>query len=365
MTAPLGRGCHRYDVGLWPNSSVRRPGREWSVPAEAAQPATVLPRQLIAPLTIRVIDGHRCERDRGDFTGLRLRELFQGTDSMQDPLDGGPARDLTSLAQIHYDATVHRIRRVVLSAWFQFAFLERLPAPAGCQQRAFCLFRGCILVEEVAITANELVQRPHLRAIVRRLVVSLLFANVIPGLLFYLCFVVGNVWLALSVALAWCYGAMLWRLFTKRRSSGLLWLTVIGLTARTALAAGTGSTFLYFIQPAVGDTLTALVFLISLATATPVVARVAADFYPMTAEVSQRPRIKRLFWNLTLLWAGICLVRAGVTMWLLHALTLPTYVTVRTMVNPSIALTGAALTLALAVRVARRESLLHAGIRIA
>jgi hypothetical protein len=218
---------------------------------------------------------------------------------------------------------------------------------------------------EAAITAVEPIQRPHLRAIVRRLGVNLLFANVVPGVLFYLCFVVFNVWLALAVALGWCYAAMLWRKCTNRRASGLLWLTVIGLTARTVLAAGTGSTFLYFIQPALGDALTAMVFLVSLLTATPVVARVAADFYPMTSEVSQRPRVRQLFWNLTLLWAGICLVRAGVTVWLLQALSLSTFVTVRTMVNPSIAVTGAALTLLLAVRVARRESLLHAAYRIA
>jgi len=209
------------------------------------------------------------------------------------------------------------------------------------------------------------VQRPHLRAILRRLAANLLFASVVPGVLFYLCFIAGNVWLALAVALGWCYAAMAWRMFTKRASSGLLWLTVIGLTIRTLLAVGTGSTFLYFLQPALGDALTALVFLISLATATPIVARVAVDFYPMTSEVSQRPRIRRLFWNLTLLWAGICLVRAGVTVWLLQALSLSTFVTVRMMLNPVIGVAGATITVLLAVRVARRESLLHPGYRVA
>ena len=212
---------------------------------------------------------------------------------------------------------------------------------------------------------DDPVQRPHLRAIVRRLGSNLLFANIAPGVLFYLCFSMVNVWLAIAVALGWCYGAMAWRKVTGRPASGLLWLTVIGLTARTALAAGTGSTFLYFMQPALSDAFIGLVFLFSLATATPVVARIAADFYPMTSEVSQRPRIQRLFWNLTLLWAGICLVRAGVTMWLLNALSMSTYVTVKTMVSPSIVVLGAALTLTLAVRVARRESLLQVGYRVA
>jgi hypothetical protein len=209
-------------------------------------------------------------------------------------------------------------------------------------------------------TADDQVQRQHLPAILRRLTVSLLFANVIPGVLFYVGFVAVNVWLALAVALAWCYATMAWRLYTKRPSSGLLWLTVIGLTGRTLLAIGTGSTFLYFVQPALGDAVTAVVFLLSLLTARPVVARIASDFFPMSAEVAHRPRVQQLFWNLTLLWAGICLLKAGVTMWLLHALSLPSFVTVKTMLNPSIAAMGAAVTIALAVRVARRESLLHA-----
>ncbi|MDQ1748872.1 MAG: hypothetical protein QOD07_3135 [Frankiaceae bacterium] len=202
--------------------------------------------------------------------------------------------------------------------------------------------------------------RPRLRAILRHLGLSLLWANVVPAALFYLCFAAGNVWAALIAALVWCYGAMAWRLSTRRRTSGLLWLTAIGLTVKTALSVATGSTFLYFVQPAVNDSAVALMFLASLATARPVVARLAGDFYPMTEDVALRPRIQRLFWRLTLLWAFVCLVKAAATLWLLESVPLSTFVAVKSVLTPGIACLGVAATIAIAFRVARHEGLLHA-----
>ena len=203
-------------------------------------------------------------------------------------------------------------------------------------------------------------ERPRLMTVLRHLGLSLLWANLIPAALFYVCFAAGNVWAALIAALVWCYGAMAWRLTTKRRTSGLLWLTAVGLTAKTALTFATGNTFLYFAQPAVNDALVAVLFLVSLVTARPVVARLAADFYPMNDDVARRPRIQQLFWRLTLMWAGICLVKSIATLWLLESMPLMTFVAVKSVVTPSIAVAGAVATIVIAFRVARSEGLLHA-----
>jgi intracellular septation protein A len=203
-------------------------------------------------------------------------------------------------------------------------------------------------------------ERPRLQVVLRHLALSLLWANFIPGVLFYCCMAVGNVWTALVAALVWCYGAMVWRVSTRRRTSGLLWLTAAGLTVKTALTVATGSTFLYFVQPAVNDATVGLLFLISLATARPVVARLAGDFYPMTEDVARRPRIQQLFWRLTLIWAFICLVKAVATLWLLNSMPLMTFVEVKTVLTPAIASLGALATVVIACRVARREGLLHA-----
>jgi hypothetical protein len=176
--------------------------------------------------------------------------------------------------------------------------------------------------------------------------------------LFYLCLIAGNIWLALLAALGWCYGALAWRVSTRRRTSALLWLTIAGLTVKTAVAFASGSTFVYFLQPALSDAAIALVFLVSLCTARPIVARVAADFYPMDADLAQRPRIQALFWRLTLLWAVICAAKAAISLWLLHALSVSSYVTAKTAITPSAAVLGAGVTVALAARVARREGIL-------
>jgi hypothetical protein len=202
-------------------------------------------------------------------------------------------------------------------------------------------------------------ERPRLGLIVRHLALSLLMANVIPGVLFYVCLVTGDIWAAFTSALVWCYGALAWRVSTKRPHSGLLWLTAAGLTAKTIVSVSSGSTLLYFLQPAINDLLLGTIFLVSLATARPVVARLAGDFFPMSHDIASRPRIQKLFWRLTLLWALLCLLRAGVTLWLLHAESLNAFVATKGLLTLTVLLVGATTTVVVAHRVARSEGLMH------
>lgn len=199
---------------------------------------------------------------------------------------------------------------------------------------------------------------PRLRAVLAHIALSLLTACFIPALLFYVCLATISVWAALVAALAWCYGASAWRMATKRQRSGLLMLTVAVLTVRTAFALASGDTFFYFLQPAVTDVLVAAVFFVSLATARPVVARLAADFYPMNADVAKRPRIQRLFWHLTLLWALVCLGKAAVTVSLLVSQSTMTFVVVKSISLLSITVLAVAATVLAALSVARKEGLL-------
>ena len=206
--------------------------------------------------------------------------------------------------------------------------------------------------------------RPRLRRVIGHLTLSLLCANVVPAILFYLCLVTMNVWAALVAALAWCYGAIGWRLATRRRMSGLLVLTVVGLTAKTAMTFASGDTYLYFIQPAISNALIASAALLSLASARPFVARLAADFYPMTDDLAGRPRLQRLFWHLTLMWAMVCLAKAVMTLWLYESQSLTTFVVMKSALFLAMTVVAAAVTIVAAVKVARREGLLtHAGDR--
>jgi hypothetical protein len=212
---------------------------------------------------------------------------------------------------------------------------------------------------EALLTPRQVdVPRPTLRVVIRHVALNLLTANLIPAALFALCLMIDGLPLALGAALAWCYGAVLWRMSTGRRTSALLWLSVLGLTAKTAVALVSGSTFVYFLQPALSNAVAAVVFLFSLATARPVIARLAADFYPMDADLAARPRIKQLFWRLTLVWASILAVQAVVALWLLHSASMTSCAQVRSLLGPTAAIGGAAVTVLLAARVARIEGLL-------
>jgi hypothetical protein len=203
------------------------------------------------------------------------------------------------------------------------------------------------------------VERPRFRAILRHLGLSLLMANVIPSVLFYLCLRAENVWAALVAALVWCYGSIAWRLTTKRRMSGLLILTVVGLTAKTVFAVASGSTFFYFLQPAITDGIVAALFLASLASARPIVARMAADFFPMSADVASRPRIQKLFWNLTLFWAMLSVGKSMVTIWLLESMSTNAFVAAKGLMVLAILIVGTLVTVVAAFRVATAEGLLH------
>jgi hypothetical protein len=201
-------------------------------------------------------------------------------------------------------------------------------------------------------------ERPGLATVIRRVAMSLLIACVIPAALFYVCVIVVGVWAAILVALGWSYGAIVWRRLTGRRTSGLLILTAIVMTGRTAVAFLTDSTFLYFLQPVISDGMVATTFLFSLATARPLVARLAGDFYPMDHELSVRPRIQRLFRNLTVLWAVLCLGKALVTLWLLQSQSLEAFVLMKSLSVLSLNAVAVAATIGAAAVVARKEGLL-------
>jgi hypothetical protein len=201
-------------------------------------------------------------------------------------------------------------------------------------------------------------ERPRLATVVRRVSLSLLIACVVPAVLFYTTFALRGVWTAIVVALVWSYGAIGFRAVTRRRTSGLLLLTALLITARTALALLTDSTFVYFLQPIVSDGIVATAFLLSLVTARPMVARLAGDFYPMDHELAMRPRVRRLFRDLTVLWALLGLGKATLTLWLLTSTSLATFVLVKSVTVLMVNLTAAAATIVLAAWVARQEGLL-------
>ena len=199
--------------------------------------------------------------------------------------------------------------------------------------------------------------RTTLLAVARHSLPSIIEATLVPTALFYVAWMTLGHWPAYTVALGWAVAALVRRLRTGARVPGILVLALIGLTLRTVLALATGSSFLYFAQPILGTSVIATFFLASCLLRRPFVARIAGDFYPMTAEVAASRGVRRLFHHLTLLWAGVQLLNAAVGASLL--LTMPTaaFIPTKTAVALTITTLGVVMTVRLSLRVARHEGL--------
>jgi hypothetical protein len=203
-------------------------------------------------------------------------------------------------------------------------------------------------------------KRSVMVAVGRRSLPHLLEATLIPAVLLYVTLVVFSPVIAMTVVLVWTYGAVLRRVVRGNRIPGVLMLATIGLTMRTVVGLLTGSTFMYFIQPVATTVVLSAVFFGSTLIGRPLVARLASDFCPLSADIEDRPGVARLFSGLTLLWAGIHLANAATTFGLLVSLPVATFVALKTGASLAITFGGIVLTVSWAIRIARRENLIFA-----
>ena len=170
---------------------------------------------------------------------------------------------------------------------------------------------------------------PRLRALARHAVPHVLEATVAPLVVFYAALWLTGVWGGLIGALVWSYTAILRRLVTRQRVPGLLMLGAVGITARTLVAAISGSVFFYFLQPTLTTVLIAGVFLFSIPAGRPIAERLAGDFCPLPATFLRSPPVRRFFARITLLWAFVQLANAALSLWLLATQSVATYVFAR------------------------------------
>lgn len=192
-------------------------------------------------------------------------------------------------------------------------------------------------------------------AVVRRLVPYLVEATLLPSLAFYVgLLVAGQVWGVLAAA-ACTYALVGRRLAMRRPVPGLLVVATLGISVRVVMYLFNESAFVYFVQPIIKTSLTAMLFGASALVGRPLVARFAADFCVFDADVGTRPAITSLFRRLTYLWAGAQATIAAVNLTLL--LTVPVAVFVGTAAATAWVVMGAGvvITVADAVRTTRDD----------
>jgi hypothetical protein len=151
-----------------------------------------------------------------------------------------------------------------------------------------------------------------------------------PLAVFYVILVLTGFRGALLAALTWSYLALARRVRRGERISTMLLLGAALLTARTAVSFFTGSTIVYFAQPMATAVVTAFVLIGSAALGRPLTQRFVHDFCPIDPELLARPRVRQFFVRISLLWATVLIVNAGITLWLLLSSSLRTFVLERT-----------------------------------
>jgi hypothetical protein len=182
---------------------------------------------------------------------------------------------------------------------------------------------------------------PRLRAMARHALPNLVEASLIPLAVFYGALWLVGVWGGLVAALLWSYTAIARRLVTRTPVPGLLVLGAAGLTARTTVAAVSGSVFIYFLQPTLTTVLIAGVFLASVPAGRPLAERLAGDFCPLPDAFMGSPPVRRFFARITVLWAFVQLTNAAFSLWLLVTQPVGTYMVAKT--AASWVLTGGAI----------------------
>ena len=154
-----------------------------------------------------------------------------------------------------------------------------------------------------------------------------------PLVVFYLLLVLTGFRGALIAALTWSYLALGRRLLKGDRVSMLLLFGTILITLRTVIALVTGSAFLYFAQPTAGTVAISVALLVSAVVGRPFTQRFAHDFCPMDPAIMRRPLVRRFFIRISVLWAIVLMLNAGLVFWLLVSSSLRSFVLERSVVT--------------------------------
>jgi len=198
---------------------------------------------------------------------------------------------------------------------------------------------------------------PAPRTAFRHAVPVVLEAVVGPLALFYLLLVLAGFRGALIAALSWSYLAMARRLIKRERVSMLLFFGTILITLRTVIAFVTGSAFLYFAQPTAGTVVISLVLFASAIAGKPFTQRFAHDFCPMDPAILRRPLVRRFFIRISVLWATVLMLNAGLVFWLLVSSSLRSFVLERSAVTYGLTAMAIFLSISRFIATVRRDDI--------
>lgn len=178
-----------------------------------------------------------------------------------------------------------------------------------------------------------------------------------PLVVFYVVLAtVGHTWAFVS-ALVLSYATVGVRLLLRKGVPAMLLLGLVLMTARAAIALATGSVFLYFLQPSLGNFAIGALFLGTVALGRPLVARLAREFCGIPAEVVSHHRLRTFFRQVSLIWAGVFCVNGAVAIWMLVSVPIGQYIVFSTSSSTGVIVLGIGTSLWLFRRSMRRAGM--------
>ncbi|MGA8112593.1 MAG: VC0807 family protein [Actinocatenispora sp.] len=198
---------------------------------------------------------------------------------------------------------------------------------------------------------------PALGVHLRHGLTHLMEATLIPLGLFYLVLTLTGLHGALFAALGWSLTALVWRAVTRRPIPTVLAFMTALLVVRTAIGFATGSVFLYFISPSVQDFVIGVAFLALLPFGRSLIAKLAADFCVFPRSLTDNPKVRRFFHQVSVLWSSVFLVSGGFTLWMLARTSLASYLVIGTATSYALVVAAIVISLLWFRRTLRREGI--------
>lgn len=161
-----------------------------------------------------------------------------------------------------------------------------------------------------------------------------------PAVVFYSVLSLVSLRWALVAALLLSYSVVGVRLLRGKRLPGVVLLGAGLLTVRTAVAWAANSTFIYFVQPSLGNFCIAVLFLASLIPGRPLVRRLADDFCDFPASMDAHPHFRTFFQRLTVLWAFVCAANGLASLMLLLHESVGGFLALRSVVSYGLVASG-------------------------
>jgi intracellular septation protein A len=166
---------------------------------------------------------------------------------------------------------------------------------------------------------------PCWRVVARQALRQLVENTLAPLAVFYTALVTLGLHWAFVCGMGLWYLTLGYRLVRRQKIPAMLLVGTALVTARGVIGLVTGSAFLYFLQPSLGNFAIGALFLGTVAFGRPLAARLGEEFCAIPKEVTGHHRLRGFFKRVSLLWAFVFCWNGAVAIWMLVSVPVQQY----------------------------------------